>query len=262
MIRRWRRIRNSKADHQPRARTKIVLAGIATEGGAGEVSHKVIQLCDTPSKVLLENHIDAAAHGYGKAVLGPDANHRGVAMRPTQEELGKRNKVIKLAPIQAWTKQITDDRSVNGDSTKVPILEAVSPQLHRQAKCPRGVIGEGAAGTMVVKICKRTARTEVNVVIHCGSFVARHKLSGSTRVIRGSLRLGRLRLGEWLWARSRGKREDVSGENTLTARHGVARSPGGFLCGGGGTARGIVRGSGGFFLRAERRRQKNAQCCC
>src|SRR5207245_7757229 len=72
---------------------------------------------------------------------------------------------------------------------------------------------------------------------------------------------GRSRFGKRLRPRGRGKREDALGRSKRIARDSLACSSGRLLRGSFGTARGIVR-AGGFLLRAQRRRKKDAQGCC
>src|SRR5215471_701737 len=175
-------------------------------------------------------------------------------MRAAEQKLGKRNKVIKLAPVQLRTKQIADNRAVNRSSVQVAVLKPIPAQLRREAQPARGVISERAAGAVVVKICERTSRTKMHVVVQYGKFVARHELAHCVTVFAS----GRPRCGKWLWHRGRGEREDSFGRCKRILR-GATRSCGGFLGGIFRTARGIASG---FLLRAQRRRKKDAQGCC
>src|SRR5207248_1708314 len=101
------------------------------------------------------------------------------------------------------------------------------------------------------------SRAEINVVVQYPEFVARHELARRVTIFASARPWFRKRL----WPRDRGKREDALGRNKRIARGGVACSSGRLLRGCFGTARRIVR-AGGFLLRAQRRRNKDAQGCC
>src|SRR5262245_13030099 len=97
---------------------------------------------------------------------------------------------------------------------------------------------------------------KIHVVVQNGEFIARYELARRVRVFAAP---SRTRFGKWLRPRTGGKREDSFGRSNGIIRNCVACSSRRLLRGSIGTARGIVSG---FLLRAQRRRQKDAQGCC
>src|SRR5262249_232717 len=116
-------------------------------------------------------------------VLGTDANDGSSAMRAPKEELGERHKVIKFAPVQPRTKQITHEISAHRGSAHVSILETIPAEFSDQSEPSRSVVGEGSGRAVGAEIRKGTARMEIDVIIRSRKFVARHELAG--RIARG-----------------------------------------------------------------------------
>src|SRR5258707_6372105 len=168
MIRRrwWCLIGDAPAIDKSRSRTKTVLTCARTKSRAGITGHEIIQLSDAPSEVLRQNHIDAAAGGQRKSVLGTSANHRLPRMRGANQKFRERHKVVELAQIQPGTKQVTLHGSVERDTSNGTVLEAIPANFGRHAQRPRSVISKRSSGSMVAETREWVAGTEIQVLVH------------------------------------------------------------------------------------------------
>src|SRR5216684_5542461 len=109
-------------------------------------------------------------------------------MRGANQKFRERHKVVELAQIQPGTKQVTLHGSVERDTSDGAVLEAIPPDLGRQAQRPRSVIGERTRGAMVAETREWIAGTEIQVLVHSRQLIPRNEHAGRARVRGGRSR--------------------------------------------------------------------------
>jgi hypothetical protein len=104
MIRRRRRIRNSKSQNNARRCANTVLTSIGVQAGTREVGLQVINLREAPRQIFPQNDIYAAASGQRKGVLAAVPGHGRPCVRANQD-FRERYEAVS-AEIQARSKQV------------------------------------------------------------------------------------------------------------------------------------------------------------